>query len=55
MVIMMTASGDSVTYSLTGSDGYFSITSPEPGSFTLLGSGLGYEETKVGIFDLGWR
>lgn len=53
LVIMLTASGDSVTYSLSDSDGYFSITSPEPGSFALLASGLGYGETKVGIFDLG--
>mgnify|MGYP002624339834 CR=1 FL=1 len=53
LVIMETAAGDSVTSALTGRDGYFSITSPDPGSFTLLGSGLGYEETRAGVFDLG--
>lgn len=53
LVIMLTEDGDSVTNALTGRGGYFSITSLNPGSFVLLGSGLGYEESKAGVFDLG--
>lgn len=53
LVIMLTEDGDSVTHALTDRGGYFSITSLNPGSFVLLGSGLGYEESKAGVFDLG--
>ncbi|NIQ54774.1 MAG: hypothetical protein GWM92_01090, partial [Gemmatimonadetes bacterium] len=42
-----------VTHALTDRRGYFSVTSPDPGSFTLLGSGFGYDIRRVGIFDLG--
>ncbi len=51
LVIMLTESGDSITYTLTDRRGYFSITSPDPGSFELIGSGLGYEERTEGVFD----
>lgn len=53
LVILLTEDGDSVTHALTDRGGYFSITSLNPGSFVLLGSGLGYEESKAGVFDLG--
>ena len=53
LVIMFAEAGDSVTYTVTDERGYFSVTSPEPGSFLLLGSALGYRETVDGIFDVG--
>lgn len=53
LVILLTEDGDSVTHALTDRGGYFSITSLSAGSFVLLGSGLGYEERKAGVFDLG--
>lgn len=53
LVIMLTEDGDSVTHALSDRQGYFSITSPDPGSFVLLGSGLGYEESEAGLFELG--
>ena len=53
LVMMFTEAGDSVTATLTNEAGRFSITSPEPGSFTLLASALGYKETPAGVFELG--
>ncbi len=53
LVIMLAEAGDSITYTVTDERGYFSVTSPDPGSFRLLASALGYRETAEGIFDLG--
>ena len=48
-----TEAGDSVGRTLTDRDGRFSISSAEPGSFTLSASALGYRDTRVGVFELG--
>ncbi|HZD03740.1 MAG TPA: carboxypeptidase-like regulatory domain-containing protein, partial [Longimicrobiales bacterium] len=53
LVVLLTEAGDSVTSTVTDEDGYFSLTSPEPGSFRLLAVALGYRRTPAGIFDLG--
>jgi hypothetical protein len=53
LVMMFTESGDSVTETITNQDGYFSLTSPDPGSFLLLASAYGYRETPAGVFELG--
>jgi hypothetical protein len=53
LIIMRTESGDSVTYAVSDERGYFSVTSPDPGSFHLLAWALGYGETQAGVFDLG--
>lgn len=53
LVMMFTEAGDSVTYTITNQDGFFSVESPEPGSFILLAAALGYKETPAGIFELG--
>jgi len=53
LVIMLTESGDSITSALTTQNGYFSLTSPMPGTFLLLGSAWGYRETGDGVFELG--
>ena len=52
LIIMFTEAGDSVAYTVTDEGGYFSVTSPDPGSYLLLASALGYRETPAGIFDL---
>lgn len=53
LVMMFSEDGDSVTSTISDESGRFSISSPEPGSFILLASALGYRETPAGIFDLG--
>lgn len=53
LITMLTESGDSVTSVVTGENGYFSVTSPEPGSFRLVAWALGYGEAEEGTFDLG--
>lgn len=53
LVMMFTESGDSVTETITNQDGYFSLTSPDPGSFLLVASAYGYRETSAGVFELG--
>lgn len=53
LVIMMTEQGDSVGSTLSDDDGWFSISSPRPGSFFLIASAWGYGETMAGIFELG--
>lgn len=53
LVMMFTVEGDSVTQTITNPEGYFTLTSPEPGSFLLLAGALGYKETPAGVFDLG--
>lgn len=53
LIMMLTEAGDSVTYTITDERGYFSVTSPAPGSFRLLASALGYGESEAGLFDLG--
>lgn len=53
LVLMFTEAGDSVAMTVTDEQGRFTVTSPEPGSFLLLASALGYEETAAGVFELG--
>lgn len=53
LVMMSTASGDSVTATVADEVGRFRISAPEPGSFLLNASALGYEETPAGVFELG--
>lgn len=53
LVIMMTEEGDSVGSTVSDDDGWFSISSPRPGSFLLIASAWGYKETMAGIFELG--
>lgn len=52
-IAMLTESGDSVAVTITNENGFFSVTSPEPGSFLLHASALGYRESVGGVFDLG--
>lgn len=53
LVMMFTESGDSVAMTVTDARGHFSLSSPDPGSFVLLASALGYKETADGVFELG--
>lgn len=53
LVILISETGDSVASTLTDRNGRFSVSSSEPGSFTLLASALGYRQARVGVFDLG--
>ena len=53
LILLLTEAGDSVGRTLTDRDGRFSISSAEPGSFTLSASALGYRDTRVGVFELG--
>jgi hypothetical protein len=52
-IVMLTESGDSVAVTITNENGFFSVTSPEPGSFLLHASALGYRESVDGVFDIG--
>ena len=52
-IAMLTESGDSVAVTITNENGFFSVTSAEPGSFLLHASALGYRESVDGVFDLG--
>lgn len=53
LVMMFTTEGDSITATVSDPTGRFQVTSPEPGSFLLIASALGYEETPAGVFELG--
>jgi hypothetical protein len=53
LVIMMTEAGDSITSGVTDSQGRFSVTAPDPGSFILVASAFGFKETPAGLFELG--
>lgn len=53
LVIMFTEEGDSVAMTVTDERGRFRLSAPRPGSFLLLASALGYEETPAGVFELG--
>jgi hypothetical protein len=53
LIIMMTADGDSITSSVTNSDGRFTVESETPGEFVLIASAFGFKETRAGIFELG--
>jgi hypothetical protein len=53
LIIMRTEAGDSVTYTVTDDQGYFSVTSPDAGSFHLQAWAMGYGESEAGVFDLG--
>lgn len=53
LIMLFTEDGDSLGYTITDPKGYFSLTAPDPGSFTLVASALGYEEGEAGVFDVG--
>ena len=52
-IAMLTEDGDGVASTITDANGRFRVTSPEPGSFLLQGSALGYRESVAGVFDIG--
>jgi hypothetical protein len=53
LIIMVSEFGDSVTSTLTQSNGFFEVTAREPGNYMLTAAALGYRETRVGLFELG--
>ena len=53
LIIMLTEDGDSVTSTITDTDGDFRISSRDPGNFILVAAAFGYRETRAGIFELG--
>lgn len=53
LIIMLSENGDSITATLTQSDGFFEVSSPDPGNYLLLAASLGYREARVGLFELG--
>lgn len=53
LVILMSEFGDSVASALTSANGFFELSSQDPGNYLLLGAALGYRETRVGMFELG--
>lgn len=53
LIIMLSENGDSITSTLTQSDGFFEVSSPDPGNYLLLAASLGYREARVGLFELG--
>jgi len=52
-VVMVTEAGDSITSTLTQANGFFEVSSPEPGNYLLTAAALGYTEARVGLFELG--
>lgn len=53
MVVMVSVTGDSVSATLSDSDGFFEVSAPSGGEFLLEAAALGYEESRVGLFELG--
>ncbi|MDX1646316.1 MAG: carboxypeptidase regulatory-like domain-containing protein [Longimicrobiales bacterium] len=53
LVMMMTEEGDSITSTVTNSEGEFTVSAEEPGSFILVASAFGFKETAAGVFELG--
>lgn len=53
LIIMVSATGDSVTSTLSSPTGRFSVSADGPGEYLLLAAALGYKETRVGLFELG--
>ena len=53
VLILITEEGDTVRMAASTPDGRFSVTAPEPGSFLLRASALGYAEREEGVFELG--
>lgn len=53
LVMMFSSDGDSITATVADEVGRFTVSAPEPGSFVLLATALGYEETPAGVFELG--
>lgn len=52
-LVLLSESGDTVAITLSDAGGQFNLVAPGPGSFYLSGSGLGYQQATVGVFDLG--
>jgi len=53
LLVLLTESGDSVASTLTDQMGRFRLESPEPGSFLLAATALGYEGLTAGALELG--
>lgn len=53
LIILMTEAGDSITSGVTNSEGRFSVSAEESGSFMLIASAFGFKETAAGVFELG--
>ena len=51
-VTLFTESQDSVGATLTNEDGFFSLVAPEPGTYQLVGTALGYRGSALGPFEL---
>lgn len=52
-IVMVSESGDSVASTLTRPNGFFEVSSSEPGNYLLHARVLGYTDTRVGLFELG--
>lgn len=53
LILMFTEEGDSVTATVSDTDGAFRLSSAEPGGFVLRASAFGYAESQEGVFELG--
>lgn len=53
MVVMVSVTGDSVSATLSDSEGFFEVSAPEGGEYLLEAAALGYKEARVGLFELG--
>ena len=51
-IALLTEAGEGIASTITNANGRFRVTSPEPGSFLLQGSALGYRESVAGVFDI---
>lgn len=52
-IVMVSESGDSIASTLTRPNGFFEVSSSEPGNYLLHARVLGYTDARVGLFELG--
>jgi hypothetical protein len=52
-IVLISESGDSVDTTLSNARGLFEVSSLTPGAYYLKATSLGYQDSTVGIFDLG--
>jgi hypothetical protein len=52
-IVMLSAGGDSITSSLSRSNGFFEVSAPDAGDYLLVAKALGYADARVGLFELG--
>jgi hypothetical protein len=53
ILVLLTLEQDTVTMTASTPDGRFSLAAPDPGSYLLRASALGYAEKEEGVFELG--